>query len=422
MAQPIRLIRGLTTVVTTAGKSVLVNDGTFGTTGGLIVNPAHVEDQLIGSPIPAPLFLNVLGPAILPPNPPAGTIALQPGQEFLCPPLCIVWVNSQYDNHHFTAFFSSVYNPPPAQPVPPGPGLTIGAPGAFPPAGPTGLQTVIKSYLYQEYTDDDDCQGFVDAQNQMQQNYVDTFNNLNLPIYSKNPISGAVLDWVAWGLYGMRRPALTSGMPLIVGAINTWGYAGTQIEELGPTVELQVPAINQILKLTPYNINIISDDFYRRVLTWHLYKGDGKYFNIRWLKRRVWRFIYGVDGIGVESIPDFYPPNLSDDGAPYPQIADTEQISVGVGANRSVQIRFVLGERDVLGGTMLNRFGCNGIGPVAIADDDTTIDTSFPIALNQLVTSFEYFPPLPYMNEFQQALASGVLEIPAPWNFTVAVG
>ena len=39
-----------------------------------------------------------------------------------------------------------------------------------------------------------------------------------------------------------------------------------------------------------------SDDIYKRVLTWRLYKGDGRQFTVTWLKRRVARFVFGVDG------------------------------------------------------------------------------------------------------------------------------
>lgn len=423
MAQPVRLIRALTTEVVIGGHAVVVNDGTLGTAGGLIQNPKTAADQGIDGGVAEPLFINLIGPAGLAAFPANGTVAVEPGQFFLVPPLCTVWANAASSGHKFVAYFKNPYNPPTPQPVPPGPGLSLGAPGAFPPPGPTGLTQVIPSYLYQEYSDDDDLQGFVDAQNQMQQNYVDTFNTLNLPIYSSDPVSGPLLDWVARGLYGMTRPFLTSGQPIRIGPINTYGFAIGSIAELPPTVEQQLPAINQLVVLTPYNAAITSDDFYRRVLTWHLFKGDGKYFNMRWLKRRVWRFIYGVNGVPVESLPNFYPPNLGPDGAAYPQIADTEQISITAGVNRSIDIRFVLGERKVIGGALLNRLGSNGIGVLAtVLDPEATGEPWAPITPNNLLTSYEAFQPLPYMREFQQAVASGVLELPLPWNYTVTIG
>ena len=38
------------------------------------------------------------------------------------------------------------------------------------------------------------------------------------------------------------------------------------------------------------------DDIYKRVLTWWFYKGDGYDFSIQWLKRRIYRFLFGVEG------------------------------------------------------------------------------------------------------------------------------
>lgn len=37
-------------------------------------------------------------------------------------------------------------------------------------------------------------------------------------------------------------------------------------------------------------------DVYKRILTWHLYKGDGFQFSTPWLKRRAHRFMNGVNG------------------------------------------------------------------------------------------------------------------------------
>ena len=48
------------------------------------------------------------------------------------------------------------------------------------------------------------------------------------------------------------------------------------------------------MQVGPDDIVVADDDTYRRCLTWHYQKGDGKYFNIRWLKRRVMRFERGL--------------------------------------------------------------------------------------------------------------------------------
>lgn len=142
------------------------------------------------------------------------------------------------------------------------------------------LQKTIPSYLYQQYADDDDLQAFVAAYNDETQKYVDTFNGLNLPVYTQ--LSGSLLDWVGAGVYGYPRPTLPGTAPSSVGPINTYGpnYA--------------VPLNGQIT--TAGTTYATTDDLYQRLLTWHFYKGDGKAFSIRWLKRRVMRFLIGANG------------------------------------------------------------------------------------------------------------------------------
>jgi hypothetical protein len=44
---------------------------------------------------------------------------------------------------------------------------------------------------------------------------------------------------------------------------------------------------------------VVSDDLFKRIMTWNFYKGDGYYFTIPWLKRRIMRFLTGVDGVDV---------------------------------------------------------------------------------------------------------------------------
>lgn len=163
----------------------------------------------------------------------------------------------------------------------------------FPPEAATTLQTLIRSYLYKQYEDDDDLQTFVGAQNYLAQRWLDDFNKLNLPVWSA--LSGDLLDWVGWGLYGIRRPILSYQKPAPTGAgsgpYNTMAY-NTSVYGGG--------------RLHPANTNPISyipvtDDIYKRILTWHLYSGDGFQFSTPWLKRRVHRFMNGANGyLGVE--------------------------------------------------------------------------------------------------------------------------
>ena len=147
---------------------------------------------------------------------------------------------------------------------------------------PTSLQVILGSYLYSEYSDDDDLQGFVAAQNLYTQSYLDTFNGLNLPIYTQ--LTGALLDWVGQGLYGISRPGLPSGGSGAVGPLATYAYAGP------PALAVYIPPVSASFIAT-------TDDVYKRILTWALYKGDGKVFNMRWLKRRIYRFLNGVNGV-----------------------------------------------------------------------------------------------------------------------------
>lgn len=155
------------------------------------------------------------------------------------------------------------------------------------PGLPVTVQNVIRSYLYTQYADDDDLQAFVAAYNAMAQDYVTWFNALNLPIYTSATIVGPLLDWVAQGLYGMARPSLTEGSKRVTGPFNT------------------LP-----LNSEPFNFSDIenapdhvatSDDTFKRILTWAFYKGDGRQFNIRWLKRRIFRFLQGTAGTDVDA-------------------------------------------------------------------------------------------------------------------------
>src|ERR1035437_1654445 len=94
--------------------------------------------------------------------------------------------------------------------------------GTFPPIGPTSLQKILPAYVYQQYSDDDNIQAFNSAFNGVAQNYLDWFNSINLPIYTGSQIAGPLLDWVAEGIYGLRRPALPYGQTSSIGLIGSW--------------------------------------------------------------------------------------------------------------------------------------------------------------------------------------------------------
>ena len=159
------------------------------------------------------------------------------------------------------------------------------------------LQKTIPSYLYQQYADDDDLQAFVASYNTITQQYINTFNQLNLPIYTSDSITGSLLDWVGAGVYGYPRPSLPGTSGSSVGPLDTYGP------------DYKVP-LNSQVTTAPGASPITTDDIYKRLLTWHFYKGDGKVFNMRWLKRRIMRFLIGTNGT-APNLPQTYQINVT---------------------------------------------------------------------------------------------------------------
>lgn len=157
---------------------------------------------------------------------------------------------------------------------------------------PGTLQQTIPAYLYTEYNDDADLQALVDADNTLVQQYVDSFNQINLPVWTSDTISGPLLDWVGQGLYDIARPALPVGHDSTIGPLNTWA--------------LNTIPFNTRKVLSGTTFYVVNDDIYKRCMTWALYKGDGKQFSINWLKRRCLRFLVGVNGIdpGIQETYD----------------------------------------------------------------------------------------------------------------------
>lgn len=167
--------------------------------------------------------------------------------------------------------------------------FVVGTPGEVgPSSGPIGasltsLQAIIPAYIYQEYNDDQNIQAFAYAYNLIAQAYLDWINNINLPIYTGSQIVGSLLDWVAAGLYGIVRPVLASTVNGdFTGPFNTY--------------QLSQIAINETFGSSTSTIFPVTDDIFKRIITWAFYKGDGTTFNAWWLKRRVARFLAGANG------------------------------------------------------------------------------------------------------------------------------
>lgn len=142
------------------------------------------------------------------------------------------------------------------------------------------LTQTIPSYLYVQYNDDENLQAFVDAFNELAQEYVTWFATVSLPVYTE--LETDLLSWVGEGLYGVPRPYIPDEVPRFIGPVNTFGPNVLPVNGWGY-------ALNG-------SFSAASDDIYKRVLTWRLYKGDGHQFSVMWLKRRIARFLYGADG------------------------------------------------------------------------------------------------------------------------------
>jgi hypothetical protein len=136
---------------------------------------------------------------------------------------------------------------------------------------------VIPAYVYGEYSDDDNIGTFFIVANTLTQQYVSFFHDVNLPIYTNPLIVGSLLDWVINGIYGLPRSLIQVGTNEVYGVIDTY-----------PIDSLIIDGYRVVSKAA---YNLMTDDTYRRVLTWHFYKGDGQQFTIKWLKRRIARFI-----------------------------------------------------------------------------------------------------------------------------------
>ena len=235
---------------------------------------------------------------------------------------------------------------------------------------PTALQSKIPSYLFVEYNDDDNLQAFVDTFNSMSQGYLDWFNSTPLSVYTSPSISGALLEWVAQGIYGVSRPYLPSGQSRAYGPLGT--------------VVLGAQELGTRRSIGPSTYYATSDDVFKRILTWNLYRGDGLVYSTRWLKRRIARFLYGTNG--------------TDLGANY-----TQQISISYGLNNQVNIDIVDGRRKVVGGAILgrDRLGRNRLGSVK--------------------TTFTSFPPVPNASILQAAVQAQVLKLPFEYTYVVNV-
>lgn len=345
-----------TAVVRTGGQAATAIFGPV--LGGLIQNPFQAQDQDLE--VSETLYIDISG-ADATPFESATTSALEPGAIFSVPALTTkVSVNALGSGHRFSGF---ILQPSPPAPIPQG--------GGFPPLGPTTLTKIVPSLPYQQYNDDETIDAFFDSYNTLAQSYVDWAVDTPLPVYTNASISGPLLDWVALGLYGMQRPTLSSGRNRVIGPFNT--------------VAFNTLPFNVRKAIGPTNIAVTTDDVFKRILTWNLYRGDGLVFNIRWLKRRIVRFLMGPSGTA-------------------PNVDDTSPVSVTIGPG-IVAIRISSGSRKILGGALYNRHEFNRM------------------PYNRLITEFVPGPtPLPLEPVLKQAIEGGALVLPFQYRFVVTIG
>jgi hypothetical protein len=183
----------------------------------------------------------------------------------------------------------------------------------FPPSGPTTLTSVLPAYAYQQFSDDDNIQALIEAYNIYAQQYLNWFNTVNLPIYTG--LSGALLDWVGTGLYGLPRPSLASGQIVGVGPLNTWAVNTIAVDAFYSIGAIQNPTV--------------TDDIYKRIITWFFFKGDGQQFCTLWLKRRIMRFLTGTGGT-APNIDNTYPVSIAFSGAGVVAITITLTTAFGI--------------------------------------------------------------------------------------------
>lgn len=226
------------------------------------------------------------------------------------------------------------------------------------------LTKIIPSYPYVEYDDDENIVAFFTTFNSLAQGgYMDWFVEVALPVYTGFMIVGDLLDWVAAGLYGQTRPvlpfandgALVPAIPnMFVPNASVPNDSGTSAffggGRIGLDFVIGISPIGGGTTPNPTDSFYTSDDVFKRCLTWNLFKGDGKTFNVRWLKRRVKRFLDGPNGID-------------------PGIDETYDVSVKFGAGNLVNIILVGAPPTIGAAAVPNGFVPNELVP---NDEDLT--------------------------------------------------
>ena len=142
---------------------------------------------------------------------------------------------------------------------------------------------IIPAYPYTQYNDDVNIAALFTSYNLLAQRYLDYLRDLNLPCWTSPAITGDLLDWIALGIYGEERPLLK----ISEAAVARGAYDSVEYNAIPYAV---------LRNYSPGSSSRTPDDYFKRILTWNFYKGDGTHFCIDWLKRRLARFIHGPAG------------------------------------------------------------------------------------------------------------------------------
>lgn len=222
----------------------------------------------------------------------------------------------------------------------------------------------VPPYPYLPYVFDDMVLAVFQGLASYGQDYIDSFNLLNLPIYHSK--QNAFLDYVGTNLYGIPRPIFPIGNIQTIGEIDN--FALNEIE------------LNKLLTKYPDQFIIASDDVYKRVIDWHHYKGDGELFNIRWLKRRIMRFLTNT------------------------AVSQTYQISVSFGLNNQCNI-------------VIYNNGRINLRPSAVINDGE---------LNSYAINEQRSMQIPYIvfelaEIFKKGVQTGVLSLPFQYTYVITI-
>ena len=225
----------------------------------------------------------------------------------------------------------------------------------------------IPAYVYVQYDDDANVSAFFYSYNALSQANLDQVNNYQLPVYLNQ--TGNLLSWAASSIYGVFRPSLSSGGPRAVGPINTFEFNANEFNES---------------KFVNSSTNYIADDLtYQRIIQWNTFKGDGYQFSIRWLKRRVERFLRGA------IFPD-----------------QTYEVSVRFTSPYDVLITVSNSNVRIVGGAFYG--GRSGFG-------------GLNMAFNQASVVASTHAPTALASALKAAVNSGILRLPFQYTFTVQI-